>query len=103
MYRNTLVNLAEPFFGFSYPCPAKTQKVILKLKNYISVVVYLSFQYLNTSFTIWDKFNVSSDLTLLQLIELFRQQHGLIVKQLFYDGAETIALYYEGLETEYIK
>ena len=54
-------------------------------------------------YSIWDKFNVSKNETLKGLIELFKNEHKLIIKQLYYDSIETISLYYEGFEVEDIR
>jgi hypothetical protein len=58
---------------------------------------------LDKTYTIWDKFNVSKNETLKGLIELFKNEHKLIIKQLYHDSTETISLYFEGLEVEDIK
>ncbi len=58
---------------------------------------------MDKTYTIWDKFNVSQNETLKGLIELFKNEHKLIIKQLYYDSTETIGLYFEGSEVEDIK
>ena len=59
---------------------------------------------MDKTYTIWDKFNVSQNQTLKGLIEIFKNEHKLKIKQLHYDSTETyIRMYYEGSEVEDIK
>ncbi len=46
---------------------------------------------------------MSKNETLKGLIEIFKNEHKLIIKQLYYDSTETIGLYFEGSEVEDIK
>jgi ubiquitin-activating enzyme E1 len=59
-YRNAFANLALPFFGFTEPVPPKRQK------------------YLDTEFTLWNRFEVKGDMTLEELIEYFKSEHKLV-------------------------
>jgi ubiquitin-activating enzyme E1 len=58
-YRNAFVNLALPFFGFSEPVAPKRQK------------------YLDKEFTLWDRFEITTEMTLEELIEYFKREHKL--------------------------
>ena len=46
---------------------------------------------------------MSKNKTLKGLIELFKDEHVLKIKKLYYDSIETIALYFEGANVEDIK
>jgi len=59
-YKNGFVNLALPLFAFSEP-------VAPQKKNVSSTL----------SWTLWDRFDVSGDLTLKQFLDYFRKEHQL--------------------------
>ncbi|CAI2176207.1 9623_t:CDS:10 [Funneliformis geosporum] len=81
-YKNGFVNLALPFFGFSEP------------------IAMPKFQYHETEWSLWDRFDIEGDLTLQEFLDYFAKNHELEVTMLSCGASMLYAFFLQGKKRE---